>query len=57
MNLLDSALLRRHPLPLQRKLEEFEDLCEELGLLDPSMDLTNARHFSQSMDKVKSIPF
>lgn len=51
----DTALLRRHPKPLENKLEQFEALCASLGLTDPSFNLKDPSSLAHSLEALMSI--
>ncbi|GAB2233550.1 hypothetical protein Droror1_Dr00002776 [Drosera rotundifolia] len=46
----DSALLRRHPEPIMRKLKEFEAFCGKHGL---ELNTSSSGSFHHSLEKIK----
>ncbi|KAL0556677.1 hypothetical protein IC582_005192 [Cucumis melo] len=47
----DSALLRRHPEPMLRKLREFESFCSKHGF---ELDTSSSVHFQQSLEQIRT---
>lgn len=46
----DSALLRRHPEPVMRKLREFESFCSKHGF---ELDTSSSVQFQQSLEQIR----
>lgn len=46
----DSALLRRHPEPILRKLREFESFCSKHGF---ELDTSSSVQFQQSLEQIR----